>query len=251
MIFKNLLLVSWRVSYSEILVKYRRSFLGPVWISVNMIVTIFALSLVFSGLFQVEIKNYLPYVFCGLLAWTYISFTVQDGVQLYINGSIKNFDFPSLFFPLKNTFKHFIIFLHNFVVYFLVLFFVNSEILNINIILIFIALPFYIINSILISFGVGLLSLRYRDVGQIIINGVYLLFLVTPVFWDPSILSGKKTLIADLNPLFHMIQILREPLLGNIPTLSNYTTCILLTLVNGLIAFLVFKTNHANKAFWI
>ena len=76
-------------------------------------------------------------------------------------------------------------------------------------------------------------------------------FLVTPVFWDPSILSGKKTLIADLNPLFHMIQILREPMLGNIPTFSNYITCISLTFFNGLIAFLVYKTNHANKAFWI
>ena len=126
--FKNLLLVSWRVSYSEILVKYRRSLLGPIWISINMLVTIFALSLVFSGLFQITIKDYLPYVFCGLLSWGYISFTIQDSVQLYINGAVKNFEFPALFFPLKNTFKNFIVFLHNFVVYALVLIFVNSEI---------------------------------------------------------------------------------------------------------------------------
>lgn len=249
--FKNLLIVAWKVSYSEILVKYRRSLLGPVWISLNMIITIFALSLVFSGLFNIELKNYLPYVFCGLLSWTYISFTIQDSVQLYINGSIKNFDFPSLFFPLKNTLRNIIIFLHNFIVYFLVLFFVNSEILNLNILLIFIAFPFYIINSILISFSVGLLSLRFRDVGQIIINGVYLLFLVTPVFWDPTILQGKKTLIADLNPMYHIIQILREPLLGNIPTFKNYTYCLIITAINCLISFFIFKSNHANKAFWV
>lgn len=249
--FKNLLLVSWRVSYSEILVKYRRSLLGPIWISINMLVTIFALSLVFSGLFQITIKDYLPYVFCGLLSWGYISFTIQDSVQLYINGAVKNFEFPALFFPLKNTFKNFIVFLHNFVVYALVLIFVNSDILTLNFFLIFLAFPFYILNSIIISFGVGLLSLRYRDVGQIIINGVYLLFLVTPVFWDPSILVGKKTLIADLNPLYHMIQILREPLLGKIPSFQNYLNCIILTLVNIFVAYLVFKSNHSNKAFWV
>ena len=117
--------------------------------------------------------------------------------------------------------------------------------------MIFLAFPFYILNSIIISFGVGLLSLRYRDVGQIIINGVYLLFLVTPVFWDPSILVGKKTLIADLNPLYHMIQILREPLLGKIPTFQNYLNCIILTLTNLIVAFLVYKSNHSNKAFWV
>lgn len=248
---KNLILVSWRVSYSEIIVKYRRSFLGPIWISLNMVVTIFALSMVFSGLFSVEIKDYMPFVFCGLLSWTYISFTVQDAVQLYINGSIKNFEFPALFFPLKNTFKNFIIFLHNFVVYFLVLAFVNSEIFTIKFLLIIIAFPIFLFNSLLISFGVGLLSLRYRDVGQIIINGIYLLFLVTPVFWDPSILTGKKTLIADLNPLYHMIQIMRDPLLGKIPTFQNYFYCSMVTLFNCVFTYFVYKTNHSNKAFWI
>ena len=75
---KTLVYVSWRIAYSEILIKYRRSIFGPAWISINMLVTIFALSIVFSNLFNMEIKNYVPYVFCGLLSWGFISLTIMS-----------------------------------------------------------------------------------------------------------------------------------------------------------------------------
>ncbi len=40
--------------------------------------------------YYMEIANYVPFVFCGLLAWGFISLTINDSVQLYINGAIKN-----------------------------------------------------------------------------------------------------------------------------------------------------------------
>ena len=248
---KTLIYVSWRIAYSEILIKYRRSIFGPAWISINMLITIFALSMVFSNLFNMEIRNYVPFIFCGLLAWGFISFTIQDSVQLYINGAIKNFNFPVFFFPLKNTFKNAIIFLHNSIIYFIIVIMVNKDILNLNFLYIIIALPVYILNSISISLSIGLISLRFRDVGQIIINAVFLIFLVTPVFWDPSILSGKKIIIAELNPLYHLIEIMRQPLLGKVPDYNNYLFSIITTIINGILAYLIFKKNFNNKAFWI
>jgi ABC-type polysaccharide/polyol phosphate export permease len=96
----NILYISSKIAYSEIKVKYRRSILGPLWISVNMLITIFALAIIFSSLFKLEIKNYIPYVFSGLLAWNYINTIVQDSIYLYINGAIKNFNFPVFFFSV-------------------------------------------------------------------------------------------------------------------------------------------------------
>lgn len=248
---KTLIYVSWRIAYSEILIKYRRSIFGPAWISINMLITIFALSAVFSNLFNMAIANYIPFVFCGLLAWGFISFTINDSVQLYINGAIKNFNFPVLFFPLKNTFKNLIIFVHNSIIYIIILIAVNQNILNLNILYIIIAFPIYILNSIFISFSIGLISLRFRDVGQIIVNAVFLIFLVTPVFWDPNILSGKKIMLAEWNPLYHIIEIMRQPLLGNVPSYNNYLFSIFTTIFNAFLAYFIFKRNFDNKAFWI
>jgi ABC-2 type transport system permease protein/lipopolysaccharide transport system permease protein len=247
----NLFLLAFRFAKTEIKTKYRRSLMGPLWISINMFISIFALGFVFSNLFGVKMKDYLPYVFCGLFLWNYISQTITDSVNLYVNIAIKNYNFPVFFFPLKLTFLNLIIGFHNFFIYFFLVIFINSEILNINFFYFLIAIPFYIINSFLISFSIGILSLRYRDLGQIILNSIYLIFLITPVFWDPKILSEKKFFIASFNPFYHFISIGREPLLGNPPLLASYFFVLLITIINIFITFIVYKTNHSNKAFWI
>jgi len=80
---------------------------------------------------------------------------------------------------------------------------------------------------------------------------MYLIFLVTPIFWDPNILEGKKIILAQYNPLYSMIEIIREPLLGKIPSFKNYIYCILTTIVNGVLAYIIFKKNFNNKVFWL
>lgn len=248
--FFNICFVSYKIAYSEVMVKYRRSILGPFWISINMFVTIFALGYVFSSLFSMQVKDYIPYVFCGLLSWNFISTVIQDSVLLYINGAIKNYNFPVIFFPMKNVFKNLIFFLHNFLIYFLVLL-INNDIFNYYFILFFISIPIYILNGALISFYLGVFCLKYRDIGQIVVNSLYLVFLVTPVFWDPVILSGKKEFILDFNPVYHTISIMRLPLLGQIPSTFNYLVVFFVTIINLFLSYLVLKNFNNNKAFWI
>ena len=249
--FRLEIYVIWRIAWSEILIKYRKSFFGPTWITLNMLVTIVALSFVFSGLFGMDIYTYMPFVYCGLLSWNFISFVIQDSVLAYVNGAIKNFNFSVIFFPLKVTFKNFVVWAHNLLIYFFILLFINHEILNLKIIFFFLALPIYFLNAFSIAFIVGIISLRYRDIGEIFKNAVYLLFLITPVFWDPSILAGKKRVLVDFNPLYHMIEIMRQPMLGNIPDIQSYIWCLAVTLINIILALIVIKKNESNKALWV
>jgi ABC-2 type transport system permease protein/lipopolysaccharide transport system permease protein len=248
---QNLIIVSWKVAYDEIKIKYRRSILGPAWISINMLITIFALGLVFSNIFNVNAKNYIAYVFCGLLSWGFISSVVLDSVTLYLSSSIKNYNFPVFFFPLKNTFKNLIISSHNLLIYIFLFLFFDKSILNWNILYLFISTPIYILNAIFISLSVGLISLRFRDVGQIIINGMYLVFLITPIFWDPNVLMGKKVAITEFNPFYYLIEIIREPMLGNIPDIKLYIISMIITIINGFFTYIIFIKNFKNKAFWV
>jgi len=243
--------IIWRISWSEIVVKYRKSFFGPIWITLNMLITIVALSIVFSSLFGMNVKTYMPYVYCGLLSWNFIAMVVGDSVTAYINGAIKNYNFHLFFFPLKVTIKNFVIFSHNLLIYFVLIVFINNEIFNFNFLYFFISIPFYFINACSLAMIIGIISLKYRDIGQIILNSIYLLFLLTPVFWDPKILSNKKIIIVDLNPVYHIIEIMRQPMLGNVPEVKNYLVCIGITLLNLFLAYLVIKYNEANKALWI
>jgi ABC-type polysaccharide/polyol phosphate export permease len=248
---QNLISVSWKVARNEIAIKYRRSVLGPAWISINMLITIFALGMVFSNIFAVNTQDYISYVYCGLLAWGFISSVVLESVTLYISGSIKNYNFPVFFFPLKNTFKNLIISSHNTLLYIILILYLDKNILNWNILYLLISIPIYMLNSIFISLGIGLISLRFRDLGQIIINGMYLAFLITPVFWIPNLLVGKKIAITDFNPFYYFIEIIREPMLGDTPSLKFYIICAFITIINGFLTYIIFKKNFKNKAFWI
>jgi hypothetical protein len=248
---KDYLFIVLRFAWIEVKTQYRRSLLGPLWISINMFISIFALGFIFSNLFGLTLYSYLPFVYTGLLVWNLISVIITESVNMFINGSIKNFKFPLLFFSLRLTFKNLILFWHNFLIYFFIVIFINSSILNFKFFLFFLAIPFFFINAVALSFYIGIISLRYRDLGQIILNFTYLLFLVTPVFWDSNLLSGKRLFLVSFNPFYHFINTMREPLLGNYPSITSYIVVFLVTLFNILMAYIVYRTKHQNKVFWI
>ena len=240
-----------QISWTEILIKYRKSIIGPFWIVLNMIVVVFSLAFVFAGFFGKGFNDYILYIYCGLLAWSFISSSILDSTNLYINGSIKNFKFHSFYLPLINVNKILIIFFHNLVVYIILLFFFKNNFFFFNLFFIFIALLIYIINGICISFSVGLLSLKFRDIGFMINNFMYLIFLITPIFWDPNILSKKKFFIIELNPFFHFIEILRKPLLSETPNLVNFLYVLFFTLLNIILAYVTYKKINKYKYFYL
>ena len=58
---------------NDIRLRYRGSTLGPIWITLTMVIFISALSIVYSRLFNQNLYEYIPFLTCGILIWTYIS----------------------------------------------------------------------------------------------------------------------------------------------------------------------------------
>jgi len=82
-------------------------------------------------------------------------------------------------------------------------------------------------------------------------NFMYLIFLITPIFWDPNILSKKKFFIIELNPFFHFIEILRKPLLSETPNLVNFLYVLFFTLLNIILAYVTYKKINKYKYFYL
>ena len=71
----------------------------------------------------------------------------------------------------------------------------------------------YGIALIIASFGV-----RYSDLGHALESIMLFLFLFTPVFWLESDLGATRSAVVQYNPLFHLLDIIRTPILDqNIP----------------------------------
>ena len=77
------------------------------------------------------------------------------------------------------------------------------------------------LNGIWVALLLGLINVRYRDLGQLIPNAMRLAFFVTPILWYPDSVTGIRTIFVDFNPFYYFIELLRAPLLGQAPTSSD------------------------------
>lgn len=116
--------------------------------------------------------------------------------------------------------KNMIMLAHNSVVLVVVLIFLPPSQLGM-LLLVPIGLFAVIGNMLWIGMVMAILSARFRDVPQIVANFIQVAFFISPIIWKADMLSEKNRYVADLNPLYHLVEVVRTPLLGQAPaTLS-------------------------------
>ena len=95
-----------------------------------------------------------------------------------------------------------------------------------------------------------MVSARFRDVPQLINSVVQIVFFVTPIMWKPELLRNA-TYIAELNPFYHLIEIVRAPLLGSLPSANSYLAVLLITLINLIFVGAFFARFRSRISYWV
>src|SRR5436190_24289563 len=66
----------WRIwltlAYQDIKLRYRRSVLGPFWLTISMAVTVYSMGFLYAHLFHTDLQQYYPFLVAGMLCWTMI-----------------------------------------------------------------------------------------------------------------------------------------------------------------------------------
>ncbi len=239
------------LGWHEILSKYRRTKLGPLWLIIVNLVTIFCFSVIGSLLFKIEIKLFLPHVACGLFVWAYVSSILVDSCNVFISQAyvLQNLNVNPIVFCLRLFVKNTLIFAHCLPVICVMLILLGHTI-PLQSLLIFLTLPIFMVTSFAISLILGILSARYRDISHMVQSLITIFPFITPIMWRTEML-GTNTFIANLNPVTHYIAIIRDPILGNpLPFISYIITIILST---GLfITSLYFYNKFKHRiVFWL
>lgn len=237
-------------AYHQLSAKYKRTVFGTLWISGNFLFMSFSVAFVFSSLFNHDLKVFLPFCLLGNLVGTSFVWIITEAPDLFMTNSpiIKNNALPFTTYAFEAVCKLLILFLHNLAVYFfVVIIFGIAPIPSWEAIISLILLPIMILPwGVLI----GMISARYRDLRFLLPNLATLMFFLTPIYWMPDML-GERIYIAKLNPLYHMVSIVREPLLGRAPTMENWVYSIVFTLI-GIALFLIFFPMFRKKIpFWV
>lgn len=194
---------------------YRRTVLGPFWITANMIVFSLAMTLVYGALFGVPTREYAAYVVCGMIAWFWISALVTEGGNAFsaYAGYIKGMPVDKAQFVWAVAFKQVIVLAHNMLVY---LALIPLGVVELNRQTLFFPLAFAIIFAVSIPV-IAVLSIvyvRYRDVQRLVSSLIIIVLLITPVFWLPTTMTGWRLGLATYNPVFYLVEMIRGPLSG-------------------------------------
>lgn len=240
-----------KLGWNDILQRYRRSLLGPLWLTASMAIMVVSLGLVYSKIFKAELRDFMPFLCVGLLVWGYISSILSEAGTLFTGAEsyIKQIRLPYSVYVLRFMWSRVIIFAHNFVIYFGIL--IYFQIWPGSVALY--AIPGFLLvtlNGALASMYLGMMSARFRDIPQLIASFIQIAFFVTPIMWKPELL-GEHASVVTFNPFFHLIEIARAPLLGQLPSAGNYFAAALITFLNAMFAIAFFIRFRARISYWV
>ncbi len=231
--------------------RYRRSVIGPFWLTLSMGIMVGALGLLYGGIFNQPLADYLPYIAAGFVVWGLISGLILDGAQCFIASDrlIRQLAAPVSIYVYRDVWRNLIIFAHNIWIVVLLAFVFQSN-PGWAVLLAVPALAVVLFNGVWLGLLLGLVSARFRDIPQVLASIVQVAFFLTPIIWKPEMLPGRA-LILDLNPLYHLVEIVRAPLLGQVPTLGNWIAVLLFTLLGWLLAIFFFVVYRWRIGYWV
>ena len=233
--------------------RYRRSKLGPFWITISMGIQILTLGLIFGQLFDASIHKFFHFLAIGIILWNYITAIISEGSTSFISstGMITQLELPIAFYFFCRVWTSFLFLLHNAVIIPFV-FIVMWYSLSWKAVL---AVPGFLLLTVNVSW-MGMVSAifctRFRDFPQLITSVLQIFFYVTPIMWMPELMPQRVgRLLLDMNPFHHLISVVRDPILGIIPGLENYLICCIMAIA-GWIGTTIFLGRYRDRiAYWL
>jgi lipopolysaccharide transport system permease protein len=225
------------LGWADALQRYARSVIGHLWITIHLLIFTALIGVTYAGIFGQDPRRYLPYFAVSYVGWTFLSTLLIEttGAMTAATGNIRDRGHDPLIFVLVPLARGLITMAHTIIVPVVTLaLFWPVSLSNIAMAIPGAALFFLVCLAVCLPVAVA--ATRYRDI-RLILEAVLLgVFLMTPILWDSSTLKNRpQFIIVELNPVYHLISIWRDPLLhGTWPTLSFVWVLVILAGLVGL-----------------
>jgi ABC-2 type transport system permease protein/lipopolysaccharide transport system permease protein len=246
---------AWRIwgklAWNDIQQRYRRSVLGPFWMTLSMGVMVLAIGTLYSRIFHQDVRSFLPFVALGIIAWTFLAMTLTETCAAFTEGEaiIKQMRVPFSLFVLRGCWRNFIVFLHT-VILIVPIWIVLGIAPRPVALLALPGLALFLANLVWMGIVVAIFATRFRDVPLMVQTVLQIGMFATPIMWPVETL-GDDRLVADINPAYHLTELVRAPLLGQAPAPLSWEVCIGMVVVGGLFAALLLRRSERRIVYWL
>lgn len=242
-------MLAWR----DIRGRYRRSVIGPFWLTISMGVMIACIGLVFGGILDTPMDEYLPFLAAGIILWTFITGTINEGCTAFVSaeGMIKQLPIPLFVHVLRVVWRNVLMLAHHILILPLILLVMGKSFSLIALL----TIPGFVMVVLCLSwlaFFFAIICTRYRDLPQIVASVLQVGFYFTPIIWMPALLPERLgAAIFDWNPFYHMLELLRAPLLGSVPAVTSWLVVAAITILGWGLTLLLFARVKHRIAYWL
>ncbi len=239
------------LAWSDLQARYRRSALGPLWLTLGTALGTAGLGFVWSELFRLDRAVFIPALTAGLIMWQLLSGCMTEATTAFWRQAslIRNVRTPLALYPLQMVIKHGINFVHVLPVFVAVALIFDVPV-NRNTALVLPCLGLTFANLLWISTLFSMLGARFRDFEYLLAAAMPILMFLSPVFYRPSYLEAAATLIW-FNPFSHFIELVRHPLLGTVPPGYVVLTNLVMLVVGTLLTAALFSAKRNRIAYWV
>lgn len=239
------------LGWHDIRQRYRRSVLGPFWLTISTAIMVGAMGILYAKIFKQDIAQYMPFLAVGLIVWQFIATVINESCSVFVKSDqmIKQIRLPLVTHVFRLLWRNVLVFAHNAVIIVVVaLFFVNVSLAGA--LLSIIGLIGLILNFFWVSLLIGILCTRFHDVPPIVASLVQIAFFLTPILWSPEFL-GNRIVLAKVNPFFHAIDAIRGPIIGSDSYIESIVFLYALFVVCAPPTLLFFARYRPRLAYWL
>jgi len=235
------------LALTDVRLRYKRSKIGPLWETISLGILLSILSFLWSKLWGTKINQYLPYLISGMILWRFINLIITDGCSVFIKHDYlyRALPLPWSLAALKHVYSGIFLFLHHLPLVIISNIYFNVNFITYKLLYLIYSFPIILITSFSLTILLGFLCARYRDVISITSSLLSILIFFTPIFWTIDQMNEvNRNIFVMPNLIYHYIEIVRQPLLGNAPSeisimLTFFSTLILI--ISGLFVLNKFK----------
>jgi ABC-type polysaccharide/polyol phosphate export permease len=244
------------LAWRDIRGRYRRTVLGPFWTVVSSAILIISLGLVYSLLWQVDVKGFLPYFSAGYISWILMTSIIMESCSAFTGAEaiIKSLRLPYTLHIARVVWRNMLVFGHTLTIHIGVLLYFSMFPPISKLFLVLIGLGLLAVNCFWIGLLAAIACARFRDITQVIASLIQIAFFITPIFWPVERLDKApiaRFALADLNPVYHLVDIVRAPLIGQRASYLSYAVLVAMGVLGWLLAMRFFDRFRSRIAYWL
>lgn len=243
---------AWSImAWNDLEARYARTVIGPFWVAIAHAFFVFGYAFWSSAILKQDLSFQLPFVAIGLTVWVWISSSMNESGNALVKALsfITAYDLPASLHIFRFAANQFFSFVHNLIVVFIV-FVVSHRVINTGVLLSLLGVAIIYLFILGTGLNISILGARYRDVPPLIASIVSGLFILTPIFWNKENIP-QAGWIADINPFYHLIEIVRKPLLGLPFDSLNWTVSISVTFLVLSVGVITYANNFNKAKYWL